>query len=471
MDRTQVLYAISENTMNERTRTWGQRELQSFFHTFTDLQSLREDGPVVIERGEGCYVFDTEGRRYLEGNSGLWNMTLGFSESRLANVARKQYDLLPGYHTFFGRNSEPSIALAEKMLELAPVPMSRVFFTNSGSEANESVVKLLWLVWGAEGQPQRRKLISRKYSYHGSSVMTSSLTAKDYVKAFGLPLPECIRVECPHVWRFANPGESDAAFAERLAIDLEQTIKAEGPDTIAGFFAEPVMGAGGVLVPPASYFSQIQSVLKRYRIPMIADEVICGFGRTGNLWGAQSVGQVPDIIVASKSMSAGYFPIGAVLLSKEIDDRVSAASERWEEFPHGFTTGGHPVGCAIANEAIRIITEEGILEHIRDVSGVFLSRLRAFADHPLVGEARGVGLMGALEIVADKREKTSFPGTARVGERIARAARQRGLISRPLGSSLVLAPPFIITAKQIDEMFSLLDEVLEVVQSELEALE
>jgi adenosylmethionine-8-amino-7-oxononanoate aminotransferase len=456
--------------MHERTQNWERRELRSFFHTFTDLPSLREDGPTIIDRGEGAYIFDTAGRRYLEGNSGLWNMTLGFSEQRLAAAARSQYESLPGYHTFFGRNSKPAIALAERMLELAPVPMSRVFFTNSGSEANESVVKLLWLMWRAEGEPQRRKLISRKNSYHGSAVMTSSLTGKDYVKAFGLPLPECVWVQCPHAWRFAHPGENDDAFAARIAANLDQTIRDEGPETVAGFFAEPVMGGGGVLVPPATYFAHVQPVLKSYGIPMVGDEVICGFGRTGRLWGAQTVGQTPDIIVTSKSMSAGYFPIGAVLLSKDIDDRVSAACEAWEEFPHGFTTGGHPVGCAISLEAIRIITEEGVFDHVCEVAPTFQARLRALAGHPLVGEARGVGLMGALEIVADKAAKASFPGTARVGERIARAARQLGLIARPLGSSLVLAPPFIITAKQIDDMFSILEEVLGMVQSELAGL-
>jgi len=454
-------------SMNRPVQSWEQREMQSFFHTFTDLPSLTEEGPTVIERGEGAYVFDVAGRRYLEGNSGLWNMTLGFSEQRLADVARRQYESFPGYHTFFGRNSQPAVQLAERILELAPVPMSRAFFTNSGSEANESVVKLLWLMWRGEGQPQRRKLISRRNAYHGATVMASSLTGKDYVQAFGLPQPEVVMVGCPHAWRFAQPGESDDAFAMRLAAELEQTIQVEGPETIAGFFAEPIMGAGGVLVPPATYFARIQPVLKRYGIPLIGDEVICGFGRTGNLWGAQTVGQEPDIIVASKSLSAGYFPMGAVLLSKDIDERVTRACQSWEEFPHGFTAGGHPVGCAISLEAIRIIVEEGVLDHVREIAPVFQARLKALGAHSLVGEARGVGLMGALDIVADKATKTAFPGSLRLGERIARAARGRGLIIRPLGSSIVLAPPFILSAAEIDTMFSILGEVLDEVRPAL----
>jgi adenosylmethionine-8-amino-7-oxononanoate aminotransferase len=296
--------------MTIAAQSWERREATSFFHTFTDLPSLKADGPVIIDHGDGPYIVDTAGRRYFEGNSGLWNMTLGFSEQRLSDAAVKQYREFPGYHTFFGRNTKPTVELAERMLALAPVAMSRVFFTNSGSEANESIVKLLWMMWAAEGKPERRKLLTRKNAYHGATVMASALTGKDYVKAFGLPGPEIITLDCPHAWRFALPGESDEEFAARLAANLESRILQEGPETIAGIFAEPVMGAGGVIVPPATYFARIQPVLKKYGIPLIADEVICGFGRTGSLWGAEAVGQEPDIIVASKSMSAGYFPMG-----------------------------------------------------------------------------------------------------------------------------------------------------------------
>lgn len=449
--------------MNIAAQSWERREASSFFHTFTDLPSIREDGPVVVDHGEGAYIVDTAGRRFFEGNSGLWNMTLGFSEQRLADVAVQQYREFPGYHTFFGRNSKPTVELAEKMLALAPLPMSRAFFTNSGSEANESVIKLLWLMWAAEGQPQRRKLLTRKNAYHGATVMASALTGKDYVKAFGLPGPEIVTLDCPHAWRFALPGEGEEEFCARLAGNLEARILAERPDTIAGMFAEPVMGAGGVIVPPESYFAAIQPILKKYGIPLVGDEVICGFGRTGKLWGALAVGQEPDIIIASKSMSAGYFPMGAVMMSADIDKRATAACAAWEEFPHGFTTGGHPVGCAISLEAIRIITQEGVLDNIRSVGDVFQAGLRDLADHPMVGEARGLGLMGALEMVADKKTKQSFDGSLRIGERIAREARERGFIIRPLGASIVLAPPFISTHAQIEELLAVLKEVLDVV--------
>ncbi len=451
--------------MTAASQSWEQRESGSFFHTFSDLPSLSEDGPVVVERGEGAYIVDTGGRRYFEGNSGLWNMTLGFSERRLADVAARQYAELPGYHTFFGRNSKPSIALAERMLALAPVPMSRAFFTNSGSEANESVVKLLWMMWAFEGQPRRRKFLTRKNAYHGATVMAASLTAKDYNRAFGLPLPEIVVLDCPHAYRYAAPGESDDEFCARLAANLEATIQAEDPETIAGMFAEPVMGAGGVIVPPKNYFRHIQPVLRRHGIPLVADEVICGFGRTGSLWGTQAMGMQPDIMVASKSMSAGYFPMGAVMLSEDIDRRAKAAAEALEEFPHGFTTGGHPVGCAVSLEAIRIITEEGLVDHIRDVGAVLQSGLEQLAEHPMVGEARGVGLMGALEMVADKRSKTPFAGHLRIGERIAKAARERGFIIRPLGSSVVLAPPFISTSSEMKALIGMLGEILDLVHA------
>ena len=453
--------------MNIVPQSWESREAACFFHTFTDLPSLQSDGSVVIDRGEGPFIVDTTGRRYFEGNSGLWNMTLGFSERRLADAALQQYLEFPGYHTFFGRNSKPVIKLAEKMLSLAPAPMSRAFFTNSGSDANESVVKLLWMTWAAEGKPKRRKLLTRKNAYHGATVMASALTGKDYVKAFGLPGPEIVMLDCPHAWRFAHDGETDEEFAARLARNLEQRILAEDPDTIAGMFAEPIMGAGGVIVPPATYFAKIQPILKNYGIPLVADEVICGFGRTGKLWGSSAVGQTPDIVVASKSMSAGYFPMGAVLLSSDIDKRATAASTVWEEFPHGFTTGGHPVGCAISLEAIRIITEEGVFENVVSVGQHFQAGLRALADHPMIGEARGLGLLGALEAGAGKKKKQSFSGDLRIGERIAKEARDRGFIIRPLGSSIVLAPPFISTRNQIEELLAVLKEVLDVVYDQI----
>lgn len=440
--------------------SWEARDLRSMLHGFSHLGTLYENGPVVMARGEGIYVEDAHGKRYLEGNSGLWNMVVGFDHPGLIEAACEQYRKFPAYHTFFGRVSEPSVALAEKLLEIAPVPMSKVFFTNSGSEANDTVVKMLWMINCGLGKPERRKILSRKNAYHGVTGLTASMTGKDYVGAFGLPLDGFVFADCPHYWRFGEEGESEADFSARCAQNLEAQIEAEGPETIAGFFAEPVMGAGGVIPPSKGYFEAIQPVLKKYGIPLIADEVICGFGRTGHLWGSQTYNIEPDIIVASKCVTAGYFPMGAILICDDIHAKLVRASEEFEEFPHGFTTGGHPVGCAIALKAVDIILNEGVFDNVVSVSPYFQERLRSFASHPHIGEARGIGLMGALEIVHDKKQKTPFPPDQPVAEQIANVALEHGLICRPVGQSIVVAPPFIITVEQIDELFDKLGNTI-----------
>jgi len=358
-------------TTQNRTDCWENRDLRSVLHGFSHLGTLQDRGPVVMARGEGIYVEDSHGNRYLEGNSGLWNMVVGFDHPGLIGAACEQYRKFPAYHSFFGRISEPAVALSEKLLEVAPTPMSKVFFTNSGSEANDTVVKMLWMINRARGRSDCRKILSRHNAYHGVTVATGSMTGKDYVGAFGLPLDEFIFADCPHYWRFGQRGESETEFSARCARNLELQIEAEGPDTIAGFFAEPAMGAGGVIPPSAGYFEAIQPVLRKYDIPLVADEVICGFGRTGHLWGCQTYNIEPDIIVASKCMTAGYFPMGAVMISDTVHSSLMAASEAYEEFPHGFTTAGHPVGCSIALKAIDIIINEGVFDNVVQVAPLF----------------------------------------------------------------------------------------------------
>lgn len=446
--------------------SWEARDLRTMLHGFSHLGTLHENGPVIMARGEGIYVEDAHGKRYLEGNSGLWNMVVGFDHPGLIEAACEQYRRFPAYHTFFGRVSEPSVALAEKLIEIAPVPMGKVFFTNSGSEANDTVVKMLWMINRRLGKPECRKILTRKNAYHGVTGLTTSMTGKDYISAFGLPLNGFLFADCPHYWRFGEDGESEAEFSARCARNLEAQIEAEGPETIAGFFAEPVMGAGGVIPPSEGYFTAVQPILKKYGIPLVADEVICGFGRTGKLWGSQTYDIEPDIVVASKCVTAGYFPMGAILVSQDIHEKLVSAAEVYEEFPHGFTTGGHPVGCAIALKAIDIILNEGVFDNVVAVSPQFQDRLREFASHPHIGEARGVGLMGALEIVGDKERKTPFPPEQPVAEQIANTALENGLICRPVGQSIVVAPPFIITKDQIDELFDKLGKTIEQVLGE-----
>jgi len=441
--------------------SWEARDLNAMLHGFSNLDTLRANGPVVMARGEGIYVEDAHGKRYLEGNSGLWNMVVGFDHPGLIEAACEQIRQFPAYHSFFGRVSEPSVALAEKLLDIAPVPMGKVFFTNSGSEANDTVVKMLWMINRGLGRPECRKILSRRNAYHGVTGLTASMTGKDYIGAFGLPLEGFLFADCPHYWRFGEEGETETEFSARCAKNLEAQIEAEGPETIAGFFAEPVMGAGGVILPSEGYFEAIQPVLKKFGIPLIADEVICGFGRTGQLWGCKTYDIKPDIIVASKCVTAGYFPMGAILISDGIHEKLVSAAEEFKEFPHGFTTGGHPVGCAIALKAIDIILNEGAFDNVVAISPYFQERLRRFESHPHIGEARGVGLMGALELVGNKEQKTSYPPEQPVAEQIANVALEHGLICRPVGQAIVVAPPFIITKDQIDELFDKLNKTIE----------
>ncbi|WP_432470165.1 aminotransferase [Amphritea sp. HPY] len=455
--------------MTKNVDTLEARDLKNTLHGFSDLNTLHNKGPVIIDRGEGPYVYDIHGNKFLEANSGLWNVVAGFNHEGLAEAACQQIKKFPAYHSFFGRISQPTIELAEKLIEIAPVPMSKAFFTNSGSEANDSVIKLLWMINEGTGEPKRRKIISRVNAYHGTTVITTAMTGKAYAGAFGLPgNSEVVFADCPHFWRFAEEGETELDFTARMARQLEELIEREGAETIACFYAEPVMGAGGVIPPSEGYFQAIQPILKKHGIPLVADEVITGFGRTGNLWGTETLGMEPDVIVASKVMTAGYFPMGAVMINEDIYQKLMKASEVWEEIPHGFTTGGHPVGCAIALKAIDIVLNEGVFENVVEVGAYFQEKLKSYADHKYVGEARGVGLMGAIELVADKQTKAAFPSEYAVSEQIAVTALEHGLIVRPIGQAIVLCPPFIITRDQIDELFEKLDITLKQVFSKID---
>jgi adenosylmethionine-8-amino-7-oxononanoate aminotransferase len=447
--------------------SWESRADEFSLYGFTDLPSVHERGAVVLTHGEGPYVIDVHGRRYLDANSGLWNMVAGFDHKGLIEAAKAQYDRFPGYHAFFGRMSDQTVLLSEKLVEVSPFDRGRVFYTNSGSEANDTMVKILWFLAGSEGKPQRRKIITRVNSYHGVTAVAASMTGKPYNSVFGLPLPGFIHVGCPHYWRFGRDGETEEQFTARMAAELEATIIKEGPDTIAGFFAEPVMGAGGVIVPSKGYFQAVQAVLKRYGIPLISDEVICGFGRTGNTWGCQTFDFMPDAIISSKNITAGFFPMGAIILGPELADRVQAASEAVEEFPHGFTASGHPVGCAIALKAIDVVMNEGLAENVKRLAPKMEAGLKELAKHPNIGEYRGIGLMWALEAVKDKATKTPFDSKLSVSERIANACTDQGLICRPLGQAIVLAPTFTMTDAQMDEMFAKLKAALEKVFAEV----
>jgi adenosylmethionine-8-amino-7-oxononanoate aminotransferase len=433
---------------------------RSMLYGFTDYPSIHARGPMVLTHGRGSRVYDGHGRSWLDANSGLWNMVAGFDHRGIAEAAKAQYDRMGGYHAFFGRMTDQAVMLSERLVQVSPFDRGRVIYTNSGSEANDTMVKALWFLGWSEGHPQRRKILTRWNGYHGVTAVSASMTGKPYNASFGLPLPGFIHLTCPHYWREGRPGESESEFTVRMARELEATIIAEGPDTIAGFFAEPVMGAGGCIPPSAGYFQAIQPVLKRYGIPLIADEVICGFGRTGAVWGCESYGFVPDAIISSKVLTAGYFPMGAIILGPDLSDRLQAASERYEDFPHGFTASAHPVGCAVALKAIEVVLDEGLIDNVRALTPMFEDGLARLADHPNIGEWRGRGLMGALEMVRDRDGKVPFPGSLSVSERVANTCMDEGLICRPLGQAIVLCPPFIFTPSDMDEMFGKLEAAM-----------
>lgn len=332
--------------------------------------------------------------------------------------------------------------------------MSKVFFVNSGSEANDTVVKLVWYYNNALGRPRKKKIVSRNKAYHGVTVASASLTGlPNNHRDFDLPIANILHVDCPHYYRYGQPGESEEAFASRMADSLEQRILKEDPETVAAMIAEPVMGAGGVLLPPVTYWEKVQAVLNKYDVMLIADEVICGFYRTGNLWGTQTYGLKPEMITCAKALSSGYLPIGAVMLTTKIYEALVKQSEKIGVFSHGFTYSGHPTTSAVALETLRIYEERDMLSHVRKMAPRMQAGLRRFADHPIVGEVRGIGLVGAIELVADKATKTSFDSAAGVGPFLGKRAHHHGLIVRAMGDSIAFCPPLIIREDEIDLMF------------------
>jgi 4-aminobutyrate---pyruvate transaminase len=430
------------------------RDRSFHLHPATNLRAVLKDGPLVITRGEGVYVYDDEGKRYIEGMAGLWCASLGFSERRLADAAYRQMCELPFYHSFAGKVPAISAELAERLIGVAPSGMGKVFFANSGSEANDTAIKLAWYVNNAVGRPRKKKIISRKRAYHGVTIATASLTGLAFAQDdFDLPIARILHTECPYYYRGAQAGESEEAFAERLAASLEALIVREGPDTVAAFFAEPVMGAGGVIVPPATYFDRIQPILKKYDVLFVADEVICAFGRTGNMFGAQTFDLKPDIMTMAKALSAGYQPISAVLVTNALYDILLAQSDKLGIFGHGYTYSSHPVPAAVALETLKIYEERDIVAQVRRVGPRMQAGIRSYADHPLIGEARGIGLIGAVELVRDKETKQSFDSKAGVAAYLVRRAQHHGAILRNMpGDVVAFSPPLIISEREIDEM-------------------
>ncbi len=439
--------------MNRLPNSLHALDVASLVHPQSNLRKHLEQGPTIYAKGKGIFIYDEDGREYLEAAAGLWCASLGFGVERLAKVAYDQMCKVGYYHIYRSASNETAIELAAKLLEMAPVPMSKVFFQCSGSEANDTAVKVVWYYWHAHGKPEKRKIIGRKMGYHGSTCASASISGKpDMHQESGLPFDAFRHTEFPNYYRNQLPGETEDDYSTRMAQALEDLIIAEGPETVAAFWAEPVMGAGGAVLPPKGYFAKIQAVLQKYDVLFVADEVICGFGRTGNMWGSQTYDLKPDMISCAKALSAGLAPISALLLNERVFQALMIESDKVGHFAHGYTYAGHPVTTAVALETLKIYDEMDMVGHVRKVEKPFLAELKALESHPLIGEFRGIGLIGALEVVKDKETREMFSADVGVMDILAGNAKKHGLILRLVGNRIAFSPPLIITEGEVREI-------------------
>jgi 4-aminobutyrate--pyruvate transaminase len=447
------------------------RDVETLIHPYTNLAALRETGPLVLESGKGVHVYDADGKPYIEAMAGLWCTSLGYGNKELADVAHEQMMKMPYTHLFGGKSHDPAIELAEKLKDWAPMPTSKVLFGSSGSDANDTQIKLVWYYNNALGRPKKKKIIARLKGYHGVTIASASLTGlpNNHID-FDLPIAGILHTSCPHHYRFAQPGETEEDFATRLAAELEELIIKEGPDTVAAFIAEPIGGAGGVIVPPATYYEKVQAVLRKYDVLFIADEVICAFGRLGTMFGSQAMGMQPDTMSLAKQLTSAYFPLSAVLIPEQIYAAMLDESRKIGTFAHGYTYSGHPVGSAVALKTLEIYERDDMLGHVNSLLPAFWEGLDRLGDHPLIGEVRGKGLVAGMEIVADKATKRSFEAKKAVGPRMAMIAQEEGVIVRAMGDTIAVCPPLIITRDEIADMFERIsrafDRMEEVVRSE-----
>ncbi|MEQ8230866.1 MAG: aminotransferase [Gammaproteobacteria bacterium] len=449
----------------------GTRDLAAVFHPMTQISTLNEQGPMMIVRGEGIHVWDEEGKQYIDGLAGLWCASLGYANEEIAEVAYQQVRTLSYGHLFLDKSHTTAMELAEKLKTMVPGGFSKVFFGLSGSDANDTQIKLVRYYNNAIGRPRKKKIIARQKAYHGITFAAASATGlQPFHQGFDLPVEGFLHTDCPHYYRFAEPGESEEAFATRLAGNLEALILQEDPDTVAAFIAEPIMGAGGVLVPPATYFDKIQQVLRKYDVLFIADEVITGFGRTGNPFGAQTFDLEPDTMSLAKALTSAYMPLSAVMIPEKIYQAIAEISKEWGIFGHGFTYTGHPVSTAVGLKVLEIYERDDLFAKAARLGEQFQANIARFADHPLVGEVRGRGLIGACELVANKTTGQAFDPASAVGKYALARMKANGLICRAIGDSLALCPPLVTSQDELGEIFTrygrALDETLEWVRRE-----
>lgn len=443
------------------------RDIAAHLHGYTNAKTHSDVGPLIIENGKGVHVWDNSGNQYIEAMSGLWSTALGFSEQRLVDVATRQMQKLPYYHTFAHKGHGQAADLAYKLVDIAPGPMSKAFFTNSGSEAIDTAIKLCWYRSNALGKPEKKKIIARNRAYHGVTTAGACLTGLPANHASFDCLVPVVRVTCPHYWREGQAGESEEEFATRLAEELDATIQAEGPDEIAAFFAEPVQGAGGVVVPPKTYWQKVQAVLNKYDILLVADEVICGFGRTGRMFGCETYDIQPDMMTLSKQLTSSYLPGSALLINDRVFEPIADESNKVGVLGHGFTGGGHPVVCAVANETIKIIEEENLVAHAAEVGAYLLAGLKQYESHPLVAEVRGVGLIGAIELVTNKETKVALEKPGQLGAIANAKSMEAGFFTRNMADAMAFCPPLIISQSEVDDLVSRVGRALDATLAEL----
>ncbi|MFD9738750.1 aminotransferase [Umezawaea sp. NPDC059074] len=447
---------------------------QFVFHPFTNLREHERSGPLTITKGRGSTLTDTQGRTYLDAMAGLWCVNIGYGNTEMAETLRAQAEQLPYYHAFASMGNEPVARLAQRLIAMAPGSMSKVFFGNSGSDANDTQVKLVWYYNNVLGRPEKKKIISRNRGYHGVTVMSGSLCGLPGMHAgFDLPLPMVRYVRAPHRLWEQKAGESEEDFVRGLADELEQLILAEGPDTVAAFIAEPLQAAGGVIVPPASYFPAIQEVLRRHDVLLIADEVVTGFGRTGADFGSQVFGMQPDLITVAKGITSAYVPLSACLVSDAVWDVIASGTDKYGLFSHGYTYSAHPLAAAAAMTNLDIIERDGLTAQAKARGDHLAHQLKAaFGDHPLVGDVRGYGLVGAVEFVRSRDPLTAFDPGLKMAAAVVKASREHGVITRalPAADTISFSPPFVVTEAEIDEMVAGTRRALDDVVAELKLL-
>ena len=460
---------MTNEPQSRSTASWQAADAAHFLHPFTDFQSLAKKGSRIITRADNVYLWDSEGHKLFDAMSGLWCVNVGYGQEALVDAATQQMRQLPFYNSFFQTTTPPAVELAELLAQISPPGFQHVFFANSGSEGNDTVVRMVRRYWDLQGQPERQVIIGRWNGYHGSTMAGASLGGMKGMHAQGgLPIPDIAHIDQPY-WIEHGRGMDREAFGLKAARWLEEKILEIGADKVAAFIGEPVQGAGGVIVPPASYWPEIGRICDQYGILLVSDEVITGFGRTGNWFGCQTMGTRPDLITFAKGVTSGYVPLGGVLVGERV---AKALIEQGGEFEHGYTYSGHPVACAVALANIRLIQQLGLVEHVRDDVGPYLAQqFEALRAHPLIGDTQTCGLMGAMLLCKDKAgpdgAPVAFDASVEVGMLCRSHCFANGLVMRAVGDRMIIAPPLVITRAQIDELMGLIRRCLDLTLAEL----